>query len=84
MKTKKCQGPAGPYCVALDERLNANPGGYGVAGISSFVVTHVGTGARRTVGVVHRLTKKDAGLMLNHCPWCGGNIEPEEKKAGAR
>lgn len=30
-------------------------------------------------GVVHRLTPRDAGLLLNRCPWCGVRIAPRER-----
>lgn len=76
MDYKKCEGPAGPYCKTLSDRFAD-----GRTGLSVFAVTSIRTRVRRVVGVVHRLDAKDVGLMLNRCPWCGANIEPEEKKA---
>lgn len=75
MRNLQCRGPAGRYCKTMMSRL----GDPHAAGLSVFEVTTFATGKRRIVGIVHKTDARDVGLMLNHCPWCGANIEPVEK-----
>jgi hypothetical protein len=75
----RCQGPEGPYCRTLNDRMaplaNATHKGF-----SQLLVTNENTDERTVIGVYYKLDFKDKGLMLNVCPWCGGNLAP--KKGG--
>ena len=79
-RKKKCsfEGARFNPCWLMDERLlpEANDQRTGL------VMVNVGTLQKptRTIGVTHKKNSKDAGVMLNYCPWCGKNIEGWKKK----
>jgi hypothetical protein len=60
------------FCTRLEERLNpeANHG----KGLALFYVTHHKSGKGRRLGVMHKTSEKDGGLLLTFCPWCGTNL----------
>lgn len=71
MSSAKCDKETG-----LCDRLRSRLTGYNCNGIglSNVIVTHLKEGTETLVGVVHKTTTKDKGLMLNFCPWCGQAI----------
>ena len=66
----KCNGRS--FCTRLDSRLNpeANHG----KGLVELRVTSLSTGKSHRMGVVHKMSEKDRGLVLTVCPWCGVNL----------
>lgn len=52
-------------CWALCERVN----GYG---LSDQTLYHLKTGKHSFAGVVQHLNKRDKGVFINFCPFCGG------------
>lgn len=76
----KCAGHAGPYCVALTGQLsdeNSRQPGLFVVRVVSLT-----SDAERVVGVALRGNRDrgNHGVMLNVCPFCAANIEPQEKR----
>ena len=51
-------------------------------GLNSVILTNLKTLKKRFAGVRYCLTnsKKDVGIMLNFCPWCGASLQFWEKK----
>jgi hypothetical protein len=74
-----CAGPKGPWCTTMATRLAEQTSARHRAGIEVFVTTNDKTLARTIHGIVHRANRRDNGLMLNHCPWCGAWISPERR-----
>lgn len=68
------------FCDRLESRLNpeANHG----KGLTQLTVTKLTTGKQTKLGVFHKLSEKDRGLMLTFCPWCGTNLLELFKLAG--
>jgi hypothetical protein len=60
------------FCTRLDERLNpeANHG----KGLTMLYLTNLKTGKGIRLGVMHKLSESDRGLVLSFCPWCGTNL----------
>lgn len=62
------------WCTAMSKFLN-DTGAYGSKGLN--VLTLVDTQTGRTLpplGVVYKRSARDAGVMLNVCPWCAKPI----------
>ena len=61
-------------CATLEQRLEADQfapeRGKGLWEILTFDVRNVNRGPRSN-GVAYKTSRKDKGLMLNFCPWCG-------------
>lgn len=62
------------YCKALDDRIEGMANHRG-KGLVLMVMTNFTTGDTRKVGVAYKLSAKDGGLLLNHCPFCGERID---------
>lgn len=77
-KNMACKGPEGPYCWLLEERL-APEANQRIGGLVIIVITSFKSNTTNVLGVAHKLNARDVGLLLNHCPWCGGNIKPLDK-----
>ena len=60
----------GAYCEALKSCLNHT--GFG-RGLMSLDLMSIPKGIRH-FGVCYKTSAKDGGLLLNVCPFCGGNI----------
>lgn len=69
---KKCQNQS--YCVYLLDRL----GSPFIKGFSATQVINLKTSKTRSIGIKYKTSAKDRGLMLNFCPWCGGDIRYKE------
>lgn len=72
---KKCKNQS--YCKYLLERL----GSTFTKGFSATEVINLETSKTRSIGIKYKTSAKDRGLMLNFCPWCGGDIQYRETKA---
>ncbi|MDD5708664.1 MAG: hypothetical protein PHR35_22340 [Kiritimatiellae bacterium] len=59
----------GTFCDAM-RRMRAKRDGYG------FQVVHFADRASKTIrtAVKYRRTKSHKGVLLNQCPWCGGDF----------
>lgn len=44
-------------------------------GLSYVVVIDTKTLVSSVYGIVYKRTAQDPGIMLNYCPWCGGDIK---------
>ena len=58
-------------CAPLLDRL----GDY--RGFVVIRVMNTKTGVERELGIAYKNDRKDRGLLLNFCPFCGGNIVPK-------
>ena len=64
----KCTADA--VCKTFDEKMN-DP--YTKSKGFRFVHTlNMETGSTRLLGVAYHTSSADKGLMVNTCPWCGG------------
>jgi hypothetical protein len=64
-------------CAMMDSKLqltNAH-----VKGLSMLIVMHMGSLGDACVGIVYKTSANDPGVMLNLCPWCGGDIAPRPR-----
>jgi len=68
-KFKKCDSSG--LCEHLSVRISGN--GFGNAkGFHCLNTVNLKTNAHRFLGVSYKMGGKDKGLMLNFCPFCGG------------
>lgn len=65
MSGNKCT--ASDLCTRMAARVDESD-----RGLVSIYSENVKTGEPRFLGVAYKINKKDRGLMLNTCPWCGG------------
>lgn len=78
----KCAGPRGPFCVDLEERLEEPNAA--AKGLVPLRWRARADGAVHVEGVAFKRDRKDRGLMLLFCPFCGAAIErPDAVAAGA-
>ena len=68
---KKCGG--GTRCAMLDDRIEGDANARR-KGFVLMVAMHLESGDMRVVGVCYKMSGKDSGLMLNFCPFCGGDL----------
>jgi hypothetical protein len=57
-------------CQSLSERLGNSKGFVNIR------VINVKTGIERELGIAYKINAKDRGLLINFCPFCGGDIVP--------
>ncbi len=74
-KRKKVCTP-GEYCDSLNDRMEA--GSFG-KGLRLCMVINMKTGKERNLVSYRTGDRKDNGLILNFCPWCGGKLHNEYK-----
>lgn len=68
MSNKECSVDS--LCDALESRLNAPyTRSKGLRAVHS---VNLATNKTKLVGVAYHTSASDRGLMLNTCPWCGG------------
>lgn len=69
------------FCTGMDRCLEpqANTKSKGLVQLNLY---NFKTGKERCLGVVYQKSRKDRGLMLNLCPWCGENILFEKEVIG--
>ena len=65
-------------CRILSERL-VEPGRIG---ISIWSITNIRKGTDVFSFASHKISKKDNGMVLNYCPWCGGKIYEKQDEKG--
>ena len=64
-----CEGDK--ICNHLEDRIGGAT--FEVAkGLASLFVISKSTGKTSLFAVVYKTGRKDKGLALNYCPWCGG------------
>lgn len=57
-------------CEAMANRITE-----GGAGFEHVTLFNISTSKARYIGIRYRKNRKDRGIMLNFCPWCGGNLQ---------
>jgi hypothetical protein len=57
-------------CPSLSSRLGESKG------LVFIKVINLKTGIERELGIAYKTDAKDRGLLINFCPFCGGNINP--------
>lgn len=68
-------------CKSMDRY--ARPMFDGYRGIFFVVLTNLKTFKERCIGMKMQNGQKDRGLMLNFCPFCGGDIQGWDKPKGS-
>ncbi len=68
-KYRKCSRTT--LCQAMLSRAD-----YGSRrGLRLITVLNLKTHKERFGGICHHLNAQDKGLMVNFCPWCGGDVQ---------
>lgn len=68
-----------PFCTRLYERLSESPNA-GQRGLTAILLASRSTGETRLAGVAYKKDRRDVGLMINVCPFCGQSLEWSKKK----
>lgn len=85
----KCQAASLPYvrptlCLGMRSALAGIPENHEGKGLS-LTRGWIGDekGKPRYLGVVYKRTSRDAGTVLNTCPWCGASVRFDEMTSSA-